>query len=221
MDSDPDGLGRLQSRTTEDDAAVEIRLGRFEDQTWPQADLVNASLTLGWCAADEVAALGADRASLSPGGRFAGQLHGDRDIGGGLPTATRLSRTQVDALFTGWEVELFEESEKESVTPFGVPKNLHLFDVITRAPATDPPGDLVSDQPRVVCTVRPRAQLPLDRALGIRTAGFDAVALSVHGVTEVITPDTPPAEAAEIGDLITGYGLDLGRAKPLRGAGPW
>lgn len=68
----------------------------------------------------------------------------------------------------------------------------------------------MSDQPRVACTVRPWAQFPLDRALrGIRTAGFDAVALPVHGVTEVITPDTPPAEAAEIGDLITGYGLDL------------
>lgn len=33
MDSDPDGIGRLQSRTAADDAAVEIRLGRFEDQT--------------------------------------------------------------------------------------------------------------------------------------------------------------------------------------------
>lgn len=96
---------------------------------------MNASLTLGWCAVDEFAALWARIvASLSPGGRFAGQLHGDRDSGGGFPTTTRLSRPQADALFTAWEIELFEESEKQSLTPFGIPKNLHLFDVIARRP---------------------------------------------------------------------------------------
>ena len=63
---------------------------------------------------------------------------------------------------------------------------------------------------RIACTVRPWAQFPLDRALrGIRTAGFDAVALPVHGVTEVITPDTSAAEAAEVGDQIAGHGLTV------------
>ncbi|MHA6797647.1 TIM barrel protein (plasmid) [Pseudonocardia bannensis] len=63
---------------------------------------------------------------------------------------------------------------------------------------------------QVACTVRPWAQFPLDRALrGIRAAGFDAVALPVHGVTEVITPDTPAAAAAEVGDQIAGHGLTL------------
>lgn len=63
---------------------------------------------------------------------------------------------------------------------------------------------------RLACTVRPWAQFPLERALsGIRAAGYDAVALPVHGVTEVITPDTPPARAKEVAALIRDHGLTL------------
>nr|WP_281382034.1 TIM barrel protein [Nocardiopsis mwathae] len=44
---------------------------------------------------------------------------------------------------------------------------------------------------------------------GIRTAGYGAVALPVHGVREVITPATPPDRAARVGALIAEQGLDL------------
>lgn len=64
--------------------------------------------------------------------------------------------------------------------------------------------------PRLACTVRPWAKLPLERALrGIRTAGYDAVALPVHGVSALITPDTPAARAGEIAAVIADHGLDL------------
>jgi sugar phosphate isomerase/epimerase len=33
--------------------------------------------------------------------------------------------------------------------------------------------------------------------------------LPAHGVTEVITPDTPPDDAARVGDLIGEHGLEL------------
>lgn len=73
-----------------------------------------------------------------------------------------------------------------------------------------PSDSATPTQPRLVCTVRPWAQFPLERALrGIRTAGYDAVALPVHGVREVITPDTPPAQAQQIGSLIAAHGLEL------------
>ncbi|MFP3992730.1 TIM barrel protein, partial [Streptomyces sp. E11-3] len=66
------------------------------------------------------------------------------------------------------------------------------------------------ERPALACTVRPWAQFPLERALrGIRTAGFDAVALPVHGVTEVITPDTPAARATEVGAVVRDHGLRL------------
>ncbi|MGB3484518.1 MAG: TIM barrel protein [Mycobacterium sp.] len=63
---------------------------------------------------------------------------------------------------------------------------------------------------RIACTVRPWAQFSLERALdGIRTAGFDAVALPVHGVTAVVTPNTPVARVRDVGALIRDHGLDL------------
>lgn len=75
------------------------------------------------------------------------------------------------------------------------------------------PGPFACTSPspsRIACTVRPWAQFPLDRALrGIRAAGYDAIALPVHGVTEVITPDTPASVANDIGATITDYGLEL------------
>jgi sugar phosphate isomerase/epimerase len=64
--------------------------------------------------------------------------------------------------------------------------------------------------PRIACTVRPWAQFPLERALaGIRTAGYDAVALPVHGVTAVVTPDTSAAEARRVGSVIADHGIEL------------
>ncbi|WP_308259581.1 class I SAM-dependent methyltransferase [Pseudonocardia sp. H11422] len=134
IDSDPDGVARLRRQAGRDHGGrLEVRLGRFEDERWPAADLVNASLTLGWCAADEFARLW-DRVvrSLRPGGRFAGQLFGDRDRGGGFPTTTRLSRREVDVLLAGWDVEFFREESVDSMTPFGVPKHRHLYDVVAR-----------------------------------------------------------------------------------------
>ncbi|MGU3650888.1 TIM barrel protein [Mycolicibacterium sp. A43C] len=62
----------------------------------------------------------------------------------------------------------------------------------------------------IACTVRPWAQFPLERALAaIADAGYRAVALPVHGVTEVITARTSAVAAAEIGAMIAGQGLDL------------
>lgn len=63
---------------------------------------------------------------------------------------------------------------------------------------------------RIACTVRPWTKLPLARALtGIARSGFDAVALPVHGVEEVLTPASTADEAAAIRDEIAGHGLDL------------
>lgn len=64
--------------------------------------------------------------------------------------------------------------------------------------------------PRLACTVRPWAKLPLRRALqGIRTAGYDAVALPVHGVSALITPDTLGVRAREVAAIIADHALDL------------
>src|SRR5581483_892481 len=71
---------------------LELLVARFEEAEWPPCDLVNASYSLPFCAPDEFPSVwGRIVSSLRPGGRFCGQLLGDRDewAGSGVVVHTR------------------------------------------------------------------------------------------------------------------------------------
>src|SRR5690606_20023189 len=77
------------------DPRLETLVSRFEDADWPAADLVNSSFALPFCPPDRFPELWRRIiASLRPGGRFSGQLFGDRDSWVGRQGITFLSRTQ-------------------------------------------------------------------------------------------------------------------------------
>ena len=69
--------------------------------------------------------------SLEPGGRFSGQLFGDRDEWArtGLVVKTR---AEVEELLRPFEIERFEEFEQEGQTVIGKSKQWHLFHVVAR-----------------------------------------------------------------------------------------
>ncbi|MBI4183177.1 MAG: class I SAM-dependent methyltransferase [Proteobacteria bacterium] len=114
-------------------AALATRVARFEDTTWPAADLVNASFSLPLCPREAFLRLWARLVgSLKPGGRFAGQLFGERDEWAGDPTITHLRRAEAEGLLADLEVELFREEETDTITPRGRPKHWHLFHVVAR-----------------------------------------------------------------------------------------
>jgi len=135
IDSDAAALARLRSRAENPPGARLVTLHRsFVEATWSQADLVNASFALPLCPPERFAALWTRlRASLLPGGRFAGQLYGDRDSWAGRPGLTVHDRNAARALFAGWTVEMFEEEETDAVTPRGEAKRWHIFHVVARA----------------------------------------------------------------------------------------
>ncbi|MGE5200649.1 MAG: class I SAM-dependent methyltransferase [Acidobacteriota bacterium] len=134
IDAEPAAIERLLRRPDlPPGAPLEARCGRFEDASWPVADLVNSSFALPLCPPDRFPGLWSRIvASLVPGGRFAGQLYGDRDGWLGRPGMTHLSRTAAERLLAGLEVELFEEEETDAVTPRGKPKHWHIFHVVAR-----------------------------------------------------------------------------------------
>jgi tellurite methyltransferase len=112
---------------------LSTRVARFEDADWPPADLVNASFSLPLCPPDAFAATWARIvASLTKGGRFAGQFFGDRDGLAGSPGVTLVTRDEAEALLRPLSVELFREEEEDSVTPRGRPKHWHIFHVVAR-----------------------------------------------------------------------------------------
>jgi tellurite methyltransferase len=73
------------------------------------------------------------RASVRPGGRFAGQLLGERDTWAAGGDVNAHTRADAEALFDGWTLEGFDEEENDGDACSG-PKHWHLFHVVARAP---------------------------------------------------------------------------------------
>jgi len=106
---------------------------RFEAAQWSAADLVNSSFALPLCPKAEFMVLWARiHESLRPGGRFCGQLYGDRDQWAHDPTISHFTRREVDALLKRYEVEMFREEETDSTTPRGTAKHWHIYHIVAR-----------------------------------------------------------------------------------------
>ena len=136
IDAEPAAIARLQSRADlPEGAQLSCLCQRVEDAAWPAADLVNASFSLPLCAPDRFRALWRRiLTSLKPGGRFSGQLYGDRDGWAGRPNMTHLDRAAAERLLQDLRVELFDEEETDAVTPHGKSKHWHIFHIVARRP---------------------------------------------------------------------------------------
>jgi tellurite methyltransferase len=134
IDAEAAALERLRQRPDlPPGARLETLCQRFEEAAWPPADLVNASFSLPLCPPDAFPALWQRITdSLKPGGRFAGQLYGERDGWVGRSGMTHLTRAEAERLLASLDIELFEEEETDSVTPRGTPKHWHIFHVVAR-----------------------------------------------------------------------------------------
>jgi SAM-dependent methyltransferase len=146
IDSQAEALEQLVARVdpSMDAGRLETRIASFEDAAWPTADLVNSSFALPFCSRERFPDVW-ERivASLRPGGRFCGQLFGDRDewasrppdAFAGLaspPAITFHTRAEVDALLRDFEVDYLREIDEDGQTAVGDRKHWHLFHVVAR-----------------------------------------------------------------------------------------
>ncbi len=99
----------------------------------PSCDLVNASWSLPFCP-PEVFDIVWERivASVRPGGRFSGQLFGERDEWATEEDMTFKTREEAEALLAGFELERFDELEEDGKTALGNPKHWHVFNIVAR-----------------------------------------------------------------------------------------
>jgi len=135
IDGEPEALERLASRTDLDHSQVTTQLARFEEASWPQVDLVNSSFSLPFVPEDAFDAVWSRIVrSLLPGGRFCGQLFGDRDTWA-AQGVTCFTRGEVEALLSELAVELLDEEEEDSADARGTPKHWHLFHIVARKSA--------------------------------------------------------------------------------------
>jgi hypothetical protein len=105
---------------------------RFECLTLPNSiDLINSSFALPFCRPDDFPNLWHKIiASLRSGGRFCGQLFGDRDTWAtAYPNMTHYPKDKVMELLQSFKVEYFEE-EHHGETAIGEQKYWHIFHIV-------------------------------------------------------------------------------------------
>jgi tellurite methyltransferase len=148
IEREPTGLDALIEQTpAEYRDRLQTARADFASAEWPAGvDLFNCSFSLPFCPEDLFPVL-FDRiaASIRPGGRFSGQLFGDRDTWARCGRTLGHSRTRVDRLFEAFTLEDFREDEKDEVDPpvpsasaseavgrTPGPKHWHVFHIVAR-----------------------------------------------------------------------------------------
>jgi SAM-dependent methyltransferase len=138
IDGQEEGIRRLRVRPDlPPNSLLETQVSRFEESSLPKsaALLLNASFSLPFCGPAYFEILWHQiLASLLPGGRFSGQLFGDRDGWAGRPAMTHHTRSEAEALLAPLIIERFDEEERDGATVDGSPKHWHVFHIVARKP---------------------------------------------------------------------------------------
>ncbi len=132
IDAEPEAIARLRSGAGEE-SRLETQVASFDEATWPPADLVNAGYALPFCPPDHFDDLwNRVVTSIRPGGRFSGQLFGDRDDWAGDPEMTFQTHEEAVRLLAPFELERFDVEDADGQTATGDAKHWHVFHVIAR-----------------------------------------------------------------------------------------
>jgi len=141
IDAEQEAIDRLEARIPAGmTGLLETRVSRMEDADLPASDVLHASFSLFFC--DPARFPDVWRriaASLAGGGRFVGELLGDRDTWAPEDDISAFTHEEARALFDGWTIERFEVEDDDGEACSG-PKHWHVFHVTARA--EDRPADL-------------------------------------------------------------------------------
>jgi tellurite methyltransferase len=134
IDRELEAIDRVRARTSPEDLKrLECQVASFAEAQLPLCDLVNASFSLPFCRPEDFGAVWSNiLASLRTGGRFAGQLFGDRDTWSAELRMTCHTVHEARALFDTFEIESWLEQEYDGTTALGDDKHWHRFSVVAR-----------------------------------------------------------------------------------------
>lgn len=134
VDAEPAALQQLAARQMPGADRITPIAARLEEVPLPiGVTWVNSSFAMPLCEPARFGELWTRiREALPPGGRFTGQWYGPRDSWHGRPGITFLDRDRALAMLDGFELEMFDEEEADSVTPRGNPKHWHIFHIVAR-----------------------------------------------------------------------------------------
>jgi tellurite methyltransferase len=132
IDSEEEAIRRLRAKTGADER-LETQVARYEDAVLPSCHLVNASWSLPFSRTDIFGVVWRRIVdALRPGGRFCGQLFGERDEWAGEDDMTFHTREEAERLLGDFEPERFDELEEDGKTVLGTPKHWHVFNIVAK-----------------------------------------------------------------------------------------
>lgn len=143
IDGSQKGIDLLRARPgLAEHPRLSTRVSVFEDLTdLPRARLLNASFSVPFCHPDHFARLWSVlTGAIAPGGRFAGQLFGDRDSWATIPDRSHHTREEALALFDGFHLEMFDEEERDKQDCQGYEKRWHVFHIVARKRGSGSPN---------------------------------------------------------------------------------
>lgn len=135
IDGHPEGIDRLRARPAciEHRNRLTTRVCDFGDIELPECDLINASFALPFCAPAVFPGLWSRIVhAIVPGGRFAGQLFGERDSWAVLEDRTHLVRGDAIELFDGFVLESFREEDRPGTSTTSAHKHWHVYHIVAR-----------------------------------------------------------------------------------------
>lgn len=137
IDGTPEALQRLLVWPgIEPSERLTLRLIDFERLTeLGPCRLVNASFSLPFCPPGHFERVWRlVRTAIEPGGRFAGQLFGDRDTWASIADRSHHTRAEAEALLDGLDIERFDEEESDAHDAEGNAKHWHVFHIVAQNP---------------------------------------------------------------------------------------
>jgi SAM-dependent methyltransferase len=140
VDAEPKAIRALEGASDlPNPGMLTTRIGRFETFVPPPATLINASFALPLCPPEAFHQLWSRIVeALEPGGRFCGQLFGDRDSWAAPDSAksgiTFLTGAEASALVADLEVERFIEEEVDAARPVGETMHWHIYHIVAKRP---------------------------------------------------------------------------------------
>ena len=134
IDAQQEAIDRLRQRIADDlGVHLETAVARMQDVELPRVDLVWAYFSAIFCPPEAFPDLWAKvTGAIVPGGRFAGQLLGDRDAWAPNADISAFDRDEALGLLGAFELERFDEVEEEGHVS-GELKHWHYFHVVARA----------------------------------------------------------------------------------------
>ena len=134
VDVVPDGFENIAAKLPPDlRQNIECVQASFEDLDIPEADLIYSSFSIPFCKPEAFDAFWQKIVrAIRPGGRFSGNLFGEKDEWIYMQDVTFITIDRIDELFKDFEIEYFKEQYSEGPSVLTPTKLWHLFEIVAR-----------------------------------------------------------------------------------------